>query len=266
MVTSPRSSQSQPVMDDVAVRSASAGAFSSSFPSGKMGIHHWIEAQVQQSPDLVALVWQDQTLTYDALNRRANQLAHYLRQQGVGPDVLVAVSLERSLEMIVAFLGVLKAGGAYVPIDPAYPQARRAYLLKDAQAPILLTQAHLVSTFSDLGPDLGLDLETEVLCLDTEWAQVEPFATDNLPLVTTPENLAYVIYTSGSTGNPKGVLIPHRGLMNHCAAMATAFELTPQDRVLQFSSMSFDIIIEELYPALVTGATLVLRPDDIASS
>jgi amino acid adenylation domain-containing protein len=221
-------------------------------------VHQWIETQVQKTPTAIAVADQNQSLTYDALNQKANQLAHYLRAQGVGPDCLVAVSLERSLSMVVAFLGILKAGGAYVPIDPGYPVARQRYLLQDCQAPLLLTQASLVETL----PTQDLP----VFCLDRDWSTLAQCPTTDLPNIATLDNLAYVIYTSGSTGNPKGVMIPHRGLINHCLAMVSAFELTPQDRVLQFSSISFDIIIEELYPALVSGAALVLRPSDIAQS
>ncbi|MEO1591323.1 MAG: amino acid adenylation domain-containing protein [Cyanobacteria bacterium J06632_22] len=216
------------------------------------------EAQVARTPDAIALIGSTETLTYQALNRRANQLAHYLRTQGIGPDTLVAICMTRSVAMVVAFLAVLKAGGAYVPIDPSYPKERRAYLLEDAQAPVLLTEAGLLETLPDYSGTC--------LCLDRDAAQFSTYGTDNPTPNTSADNLAYIIYTSGSTGNPKGVLIPHRGLVNHARAMAAAFELKGCDRMLQFSSMSFDIIIEEVYPTLIRGDCLVLRTDAVAQS
>lgn len=222
-------------------------------------IHQWFELQVEKAPEAVAVIGSAQTLTYGELNARANQLAHYLKSLGVEVNELVAISTERSPEMLIAFLAVLKAGAAYVPIDPAYPLARRAYQLQDCQARILLTQQHLKAALPDL-------TDQQVICLDTDWATVAQWSSQNLPSQSTPDDLAYVIYTSGSTGNPKGVLISHRGVVNHSAAMSSLFELQQGDRVLQFSSMSFDIIVEELYPSLISGATIVLRTEDIAAS
>ncbi|MEL7501569.1 MAG: amino acid adenylation domain-containing protein [Cyanobacteria bacterium J06554_6] len=229
-------------------------------------IHAGFEAQVARTPSAIALVAPSETLTYRTLNHRANQLAHHLRSLGIGPDTLVALHLTRSAAMVVAFLAVLKAGGAYVPIDPSYPQARRAYLLNDAQAPVLLTEKGLLASLPAFAG--------ECLCLDRDWATIAQHPTHNLPIRTTADSLAYVIYTSGSTGNPKGVLIPHRGLVNHARAMAAAFEMQPcvgaaspqPDRMLQFSSMSFDIIIEEVYPTLISGGCLILRTDAVAQS
>jgi amino acid adenylation domain-containing protein len=238
-------------------------------------IHDYIEAQVEKTPNAIALVFPDRhgkihQLTYRELNAKANQLAHYLRSQGIQPDdseqnfgqtPIVAVCVDRSPEMVIAFLGILKAGAAYLPLDPLYPHERRVYKLKDCETSLLLTQAHLAST---VVPD---DFAGEVLCLDQDWDHaIARHSTTNPVNLSSPDSLAYLIYTSGSTGNPKGVLIPHKGLVNHCFAMVDAFALQPSDRMLQFSSMSFDIIIEELYPTLVTGATLVLRSEIIASS
>ncbi|NJQ98394.1 MAG: amino acid adenylation domain-containing protein [Hydrococcus sp. CSU_1_8] len=221
-------------------------------------IHQLIEAQAEKTPDAIAVVADKQPLTYQELNARANQLAQYLRSQGVGPDVLVAICMERSLEMVVGILGILKAGGAYVPIDPVYPQERRIYQLRDCQAPLVLTQAHLVSL-------LPTD-EVRAIAIDSEWDAIAKYNPENLPCPTTPKSLAYVIYTSGSTGNPKGVPIKHQSLINHATAMVKTFELTACDRVLQFSSMSFDIFIEEIFPSWICGATVVLRPNDIQAS
>ncbi len=222
-------------------------------------IHAGFEAQVEGTPNATALIASTETLTYRDLNRRANQLAHHLRSHGVGPDTLVALHLTRSAAMVVAFLAVLKAGGAYVPIDPSYPPERRAYLLNDAQATVLLTETQLLDA-------LPKGYEGTCLCLDRDLESIADYPTENPAVNTTADNLAYVIYTSGSTGNPKGVLIPHRGLVNHARAMAAAFEMEGCDRMLQFSSMSFDIIIEEVYPTLISGGCLVLRTDAVAQS
>ena len=251
---------------------ASAPSETSAFDCIQIGF----EAQVERTPDAIALicpseigsaeVGSTETLSYQSLNQRANRLAHYLRNRGIGPDTLVAVCLPRSVEMIVAFLAVLKAGGAYVPIDPSYPPERQAYLLKDSQAPLVITESGLAET---------LPVPAEVLlCLDQQATDIAQFSDRNPTVVTTADNLAYMIYTSGSTGNPKGVLIPHRGMAHHSQAIVAAFEMTAcvgeasekQDRMLQFCSMGFDIIVEEIYPTLVSGGCLVLRTDAIAQS
>lgn len=221
-------------------------------------IHQLFEGIVEQMPEAVAVVSGDVVLTYQELNAKANQLAHYLRKLGVKPDVLVAICAERSVEMIVGFLGVLKAGGAYIPLDPAYPHERRAYKLQDAQAPIILTQESLV--------DLLPDHNSQLVQLDADWEIIAQESQENLSHETTPEHLAYVIYTSGSTGKPKGVMITHKGLVNHSVAIAKQYNITACDRVLQFSSMSFDIIVEELFPSFISGAAVILRPEDIVSS
>jgi amino acid adenylation domain-containing protein len=220
--------------------------------------HHLFEAQVERTPDAIAVVYGNQQLTYRELNTRANQLAHYLQKLGVKPDVLVAISVERSIEMVVGFLGILKAGGAYVPLDPTYPHDRRAYKLKDSQAPVILTQEGLVASLPENN--------AQVVRLDTDWDVIAQHSQENPVSETASENLAYVIYTSGSTGKPKGVMIPHQGLVNHNVAIAKQYELQQSDRVMQFSSMSFDIIIEELFPSWLVGATIVLRNEEILSS
>ena len=220
--------------------------------------HHLFEAQVERTPDAVAVVYGNKQLTYRELNTRANQLAHYLQKLGVKPDVLVAISVERSIEMVVGFLGILKAGGAYVPLDPSYPHERRAYKLNDSQAPVILTQKRLVASLPDHS--------AQVVCLDTDWEAIAQESEENPVSETTVENLAYVIYTSGSTGKPKGVMITHRGLVNHNLAIAKQYDLEKSDRVLQFSSMSFDIIVEELFPSWLVGSTVVVRTEEMLSS
>ncbi|MEK7327135.1 MAG: condensation domain-containing protein, partial [Chloroflexota bacterium] len=175
------------------------------FPSDKCA-HELFEAQVERTPGAVAVTFGDQALTYRELNCRANQLAHHLQTLGVTPETLVGICVERSLEMVAGILGILKAGGAYVPLDPTYPTERLAFMLEDSQAPVLLTQSHLLA---QLPPH-----NTTTVCLDSDWPTIaqSPIANNQLPI--TPDHLAYVIYTSGSTGKPKGTLLQHRGLCN----------------------------------------------------
>ncbi|MEH2382482.1 MAG: amino acid adenylation domain-containing protein [Nostoc sp.] len=221
-------------------------------------IHQLFEAQVEQTPDAVAVVFEDQQLTYKELNERANQLAHYLRFLGVGAEVLVGICTERSLSMIIGLLGILKAGGAYVPLDPAYPQERLAFMLSDSQVPVLLTQQRLMETLPKH--------QTRVVCLDTDWEVIARESQENHVNNVTAENLAYVIYTSGSIGIPKGVMIPHGALTNYTQAAGDEYRLDIGDRVLQFASISFDAAAEEIFPCLMRGGTLVLRTDAMLSS
>ncbi len=211
-------------------------------------VHTLFEAQVEQTPGALAI----DGLTYHELNVRANRLAHHLRGLGVGPDVRVGLIVERSPEMAVGLLGVLKAGGAYVPLDPDYPRDRLACMLGDAGVAVLLTQRRL----RGLVPETG----AVVIELDTESFYVQP--ATNPGVVVHPADAAYVIYTSGTTGMPRGVIVTHGGLANHAIAAANLFGLRPDDRVLQFASLSFDIAVEELFPTWSRGATVVLRGGD----
>ena len=216
-------------------------------------LHQLFEAQAERTPAAVAVCYEDEQLTYDELNRRANQLAHYLRGLGVGPEALVGICVERSLEMVVGLLGILKAGGAYVPLDPGYPAERLSFMLEDAAVAVLLTQEHL-------RPRL-LDQRARVICLDTGWVDIARDSSANPGVGVTPEQLAYMIYTSGSTGRPKGVLVTHRSIVNRLLWMQHAYPLTPADRVLQKTAFSFDASIWELFVPLFCGAQLVLaRP------
>ncbi|WP_445243564.1 MULTISPECIES: amino acid adenylation domain-containing protein [unclassified Microcoleus] len=217
-------------------------------------IHQLFEAQVERTPDAIAVVFEDQKLTYRELNERANQLAHYLQKLGVKPEVLVGICVERSLEMAIGILGILKAGGAYVPLDPGYPPERLAFMLKDAQTPVLLTQKHLVEKLPFAG--------TSAICLDADWQAIARQSEENLTVAVTAENLAYVIYTSGSTGKPKGAANTHRGICNRLLWMQDAYELTASDRVLQKTPFSFDVSVWELFWPLLTGARLIIaRPE-----
>jgi amino acid adenylation domain-containing protein len=217
-------------------------------------IHELFEAQAARTPQVVAALFQGQALTYGELNARANRLAHDLRRRGVGPDVAAGICLERSLDLPVAILGVLKAGGVYVPLDPVYPAARLAAMLEDSGARVLLTQQRLRGLLPG-----GKD----VLCLDTDAAALAGQSDANPARRASPDNIAYVIYTSGSTGKPRGVLVPHRGVVNHSVASTRLYGLRSDDRVLQFSSISFDISVEEMFPAWTVGAAVVFRHEDM---
>lgn len=227
------------------------------YPKGDC-VHELFEAQVQRSPDAVAVIFEDQRLTYDQLNQRANRLAHDLIKLGVGPEVLVGLCMEPSLEMVVALLGILKAGGAYVPLDPAYPKQRLAFMLEDSRVSVLLTQQQLLTL---LPPDHGAQL----VWVDTNWTQVAEQDDINPDHRTAPENLAYVIYTSGSTGNPKGVPILHRGVVNFLSAMRCESGLDAKDTLLAVTNLSFDIAGLELYLPLTVGACVVLANREIAA-
>ena len=213
------------------------------------------EAQVGQTPAAVAVVCEGQELTYRELNRRANQLAHYLKGLGVGTEVLVGLCVERSVEMVVGLLGILKAGGAYVPLDPAYPKDRLAFILEDTQAPLLLTQQRLVERLSQDG--------TRVVSLDTDWGVIAQEGETNLLCQGTTDNLAYVLYTSGSTGRPKGVAMSHRPLCNLLSWQLQNSILPRGARTLQFASLSFDVSFQEIFSTWCSGGTLVLISEEM---
>jgi amino acid adenylation domain-containing protein len=222
-------------------------------PAETLCIHRLFEGQAEKTPHALAIVFEDQSLTYQQLNDRSNHLARELRERGVGPDVLVGLGMTRSLELAVGLLGVLKAGGAFVPLDPTYPAERLAGMLEDAGVAVLLTQEHLRERWP-VHP-------AAVICLEAHPATAGGQLDTNVDGGATPEHAAYVMYTSGSTGEPRGVVATHAGLVNHNLAVVSLFGLSPADRVLQFSSLSFDIAIEEIFPAWVCGATVVFRDE-----
>ena len=210
------------------------------------------EQQAARTPDAIAVVADDAVLTYAALDRQANQLAHRLQAAGVGPDVLVAIAMERSADLIVALLAVLKAGGAYVPLDPDYPRARLAWMLADAEPPVLLTQAHLVAR---LPASAAIRL---VLDDPAERAATAAFPQTRPACRAGAGNLAYVMYTSGSTGRPKGVMVEHRGVCNYLLATQRALPLHESDCVLQRYSIGFDPSVSEIFGTLLSGAKLAV--------
>ncbi len=226
-------------------------------------LHHLFEVQAERTPEAVAVTFEAETLTYQALNERANQLARYLRSLGVGPGVCVGVYMRRSLEMVIGLLGVLKAGGAYLPLDPAYPEIRIKYMVAQARASIVLTQ-------HELAPRLASELlepEPRLICLDTDWGMVTAIAgydTEKVSSQVTPTDLAYVIYTSGSTGHPKGVEVPHRAVVNLLCSMSQKPGLTSADALLAITTLAFDISVLELFLPLIVGAKVVLVSQEVA--
>ncbi|HEU4508844.1 MAG TPA: amino acid adenylation domain-containing protein, partial [Pyrinomonadaceae bacterium] len=212
-------------------------------------LHELVAAQAERTPDAVALNFENQLITYRELDQRANQLAHHLRTLGVGPDVLVSIFIERSIEMVIGLLAVLKAGGAYVPIDPAYPSDRVSFILEDTAAPVLLTQRSLASV---LPPH-----SAPVVCLDEPR---EDTIKEPLTANVSPDNLAYIIYTSGSTGKPKGVMVTHRNVCRLFTATENSFAFNDRDVWTLFHSYAFDFSVWEMWGALLYGGRLVVVP------
>jgi len=217
---------------------------------GEACVHDLFKEQVRRSPEDVAVEFEGQRLTYRELNRRTNQLAHYLRKLGTGPEMRVGICMERSLEMVVGLLGILKAGGAYVPLDPAYPAEWLAYMLEDAAVSALITQSQLIKVLpTDRFP---------IVLLEDQCEQLREESGENLISTSMAGNLAYVIYTSGSTGRPKGVMVSHRAIANHLRWRQKAYPLTAADRFLHKASLSFDIAGWEIFAPLIAGAQLVI--------
>jgi amino acid adenylation domain-containing protein len=218
-------------------------------------LHELVEVQAQRLPKRTAVIWKDHQLSYGEFNSRANQMAHYLRSRGIGPNVRVAICLEPSLDFAVAVLAVLKSGGACVPLDPNYPQERLAYMLHDVGARVLITET------GRLAGDASRGCEVLLLAENSKLLSHQP--RTNPSGSVKPSDIAYVIYTSGSTGKPRGVLLPHAGLANYNVNMARVYSMTPDDRVLQFCSLSFDIAVEELFITWLSGATLIMKSGEM---
>ena len=244
-----------------------------------------ISAQAARTPEAVALVFADRRLSYAALEAQANRLAHHLRGLGVGPETVVGLCVERSPEMVIGLLGILKAGGAYLPLDPEYPRERLAFMLGDAGASVLVTQSGLLARLPQPLQDLQRqdlqrqdlqrqdlqrqDLQRQALPprivqLDADWPAIARQPVSAPATALDPRHPAYVIYTSGSTGNPKGVVVEHGGIPNLAAAQIDRFAITPEARILQFASLSFDAAVSEIATALTIGAALILPADERA--
>jgi amino acid adenylation domain-containing protein len=219
-------------------------------------IHQLFEAQVERVPDAIAVVCGDRRLTYRELNQRANRLAHRLIALGVGAEAPVGLCVERSVEMVIGLLGILKAGGAYVPLDPASPPERCATTLMDARAAVVVTQWVLRERFT---------AQTTLVCLDAD-THLATTGEENPATRVGVDNLVYVIYTSGSTGTPRGVMVQHGALVNHATTMVATIGLRPGDRFLQFAPLSFDASGVQIFPTLISGATLVVHPAPAALS
>jgi len=212
-----------------------------------VGIHELFEKQAECTPDQTAVMFGSQSLTYRELNERANSLARMLQAQGVGPDKLVGLMVQRSVEMIVGLLAVLKAGGAYVPIDPEFPSSRIEYMLEDSEAAVLLTSRELAEEHHCHANTMFLE--------DAALYQGE---SSNLETIARPEHLAYVIYTSGSTGNPKGVMLQHRSVLNFITGMREAIDFETSQTILSLTTISFDIFVLETILPLLGGMSVVL--------
>jgi len=218
-------------------------------------VHFLFEEQVARTPHSVAIIFEDQHLTYQELNQQANRLAHYLQTLEIGPEIRVGIYMERSLEMIIGLLGILKAGGAYVPLDPAYPSERIAFMLEDAQISLLLTQKEYLPNLSEY--------KAFVICLDINHEKLIAQSTTNPDWLMDSTNLAYVIYTSGSTGKPKGVAMPHRSLCNLLVWQLKESTLDAEAKTLQFASLSFDVSFQEIFSTWCSGGTLVMIPENL---
>ncbi len=220
-------------------------------------LHQLFEAQVERTPDAVAVTFEDESLSYQELNQRANQVAHYLRKLGVGPEALVGACMDRSIEMMTGLLGILKAGGAYLPLDPNYPPDRLAFMLEDARVREVLTQKHLAHLLSQPGRCLP------GRCLDDEWSVIARESGENPENRAVAENLAYVIYTSGSTGRPKGSLITHQGLTNYLNWCLSAYPVAAGRGSVVHSTIAFDATITALFVPLLAGRAVRLLPERI---
>ena len=232
------------------------------YPKDKC-IHELFEAQAAKTPDAIAVVHEDRKLTYAVLNAKANRLAHYLRGLGVKPDARVAICVERSLDMMVGLLAILKAGGAYMPLDPSYPAERLAFMLKDSEPVVLLTQNRVKSLLAGCAEGIPIiDLEADA----SSWSSQSDASPDRAVTGLRPDHLAYVIYTSGSTGAPKGVMVEHRSFINHVTWQCLAFNFTDCDAFLQRTPISFDASVWELWTPLAIGARLILLPPEAAKN
>jgi surfactin family lipopeptide synthetase C len=219
--------------------------------------HQLFEKQVEKTPDAVAVIFEQETLTYRELNEKANQLAQYLHNLGVKTESIIGIYLERSLEMVITLLGILKSGSVYVPLDPTYPRERLSWMLQDSRCSILVTQQKFLTSFPNH--------PAQIICIDSDWQKIVKQDAFNISHQVNSENLAYIIYTSGSTGQPKGVQILHKALVNFLASMQQTLKLTEQDTLLSVTTLSFDIAALELFLPILVGAKVVLVSREVAT-
>jgi len=220
-------------------------------------LHQLIETQCELNPDNTAVTFNDESLSYKKLNNHANQLAHFLRSIGAGPNTLIGIYLDRSPEMIIGLYGILKSGSAYVPLDPDFPKSRLIYMMEHSDASILLTQESLKNSIPLKG--------TNIVCIDSDWNKISGLPISNPECNVTPDDLAYVIYTSGSTGKPKGVQVQHRAVVNYLSSMQTTPGITADDTILAITTISFDISVTELFLPLIVGAKTHILSKSILS-
>ncbi|MCB0006411.1 MAG: amino acid adenylation domain-containing protein [Anaerolineales bacterium] len=220
-------------------------------------LHELFAAQAARTPDKIAVTAGERSLTYAELDRRSNQLAHFLQAKGVGPDDFVGLYIRRDLDMVVGLLGILKSGAAYLPLDPSFPADRLAYMLADSQASLVLSEEKLL--------EFAPPFDGEMVCLDRDWEQIAGFSAAPVSSAATATNLAYIIYTSGSTGKPKGVMLQHQGVVNFLTSMRARPGLTADDTLLTVTTLSFDISVLEVFLPLTTGARLVVVSKEIAA-
>ncbi|MGB3207092.1 MAG: amino acid adenylation domain-containing protein, partial [Crinalium sp.] len=217
-------------------------------------VHQLFEEQANRRPEHIAVIYKQQRLTYAELNSRANQLAQYLKIRGVDAETLVAICVERSLDLAVGILGIIKSGAAYLPLDPNYPKDRLTFMLADAQVPILVTQSHLA-------PEINYQ-QAQVICLDTDWQHISEQHQENYNNKLTADNLAYVIYTSGSTGKPKGVMLTHANLYHYVTALQVELKVQTDDIYLYIASMAFSSSRRQLLLPLTQGATVLIATEE----
>jgi aspartate racemase len=220
-------------------------------------LEEMFQKQVDASPRSIAVISGKSELTYKELDTKSNQLARYLMRNQIGPGTVVAIFMERSIELCIALFGIMKSGACYLPIDPTYPNDRIEFMLRDSNASTILTQKSLRSK---------LIIDIPAICLDSDWKTIENEKKERFNIERSSDDLIYIIYTSGSTGTPKGVMVSHRNVVNHATAIRNVYNLRPNDRSLQFNSISFDVAGEELYSAWLTGATVVLRIEQMLAS
>ena len=219
------------------------------YPDDKC-LHQLFEKQVEENPQHTAVIFEKESLSYTELNQRANQLAHYLRQKGAGPGKLIALSLNRSVNIAVGLMAISKSGAAYVPLDPGYPDERLAFMLEDTQAPILLTESSLLEDFPEH--------DAETVLIDSDWEKISACSTENVDSGVTAKDLAYVIYTSGSTGRPKGAVLNHQGRVNNFCDFNRRYNIGPGDKLLGLASISFDMSAYDVFGTLACGGCLVV--------